>query len=121
MIVLKEKRRLIEMAQFKAAGIILKVYSDDHGTFGNADSPAHAHVFDSSGKKELGIVVLTTKIPQSSAEVQWFRTPNPPEGLAKAIVKFANTPNPIFKKRGGTHPKTLWGLVVKQWFTFHGK
>jgi hypothetical protein len=121
MIVLKEKRRLIEMAQFKAAGIILKVYSDDHGIFGNADSPAHAHVFDSTGKKELGIVVLTSTPPQTPTAVQWFRTPNPSEGLAKAIVKFANTPNPVFKKFGGKYAETLWEVVVQQWFTFHGR
>jgi len=119
MIVLKEKRRLIEMAQFKAAGIILKVYSDDHGIFGNADSPAHAHVFDSTGKKELGIVVLTSTPPQTPTAVQWFRTPNPSEGLAKAIVKFANTPNPKFRKYGGDIPKTLWGCVISQWDNFH--
>ena len=120
MIVLKEKKQpLHEMAQFKAAGRVLKVYSNDHGVFDNADSPAHAHVFDSAGKRELGIVILTRSIPQTTAEIHWFRTPNPPEGLTKAIVKFANTPNPKFRKYGGDIPKTLWGCVISQWDNFH--
>ena len=122
MIILKEKKQpLHEMAQFKAAGIVVKVYSDDRGKFDNKEFPAHAHVFDAAGKKELGIVVLTSTSPQTSTAVQWFRTPNPPEGLAKAIVKFANTPNPVFKKFGGKYAETLWEVVVQQWFTFHGR
>lgn len=119
MIIMTEKRLLNEMAQFRAAGIVLKVYSDDHGTFGNRDSPAHAHVFDSTGKRELGIVVLTKRAPQTPAEVRWFRTPKPSEGLSRAVVKFANTIDPVEKQLGFENPRTLWKIVVRQWFTFH--
>jgi hypothetical protein len=40
-------------------------------------------------------------------------------GLTKAIVRFANTPNPKFRKYGGDIPKTLWGCVISQWDNFH--
>jgi hypothetical protein len=121
MIIVQEKKQpLHEMAQFRAAGIVVKVYSEDHGRFGNSESPAHAHVFDITGKRELGQVVLTSKNPpQTPSEVQWYRTENPTVAMSKAVVQFANTPNPIAKKLGGKQPQTLWEQILNTWFTFH--
>lgn len=120
MIIMTEKHLLNEMAQFRAAGIVVKVYSEDHGRFGNSESPAHAHIFDITGKRELGQVVLTSKNPpQTPSEVQWYRTENPTVAMPKAVVQFANTPNPIAKKLGGKQPQILWEQILNTWFTFH--
>ena len=119
MIIMTEKRLLNEMAQFRAAGIVLKVYSDDHGKFDNKESPAHAHVFDITGNRELGQVVLVTNAPQSPDEVQWYRTENPTVAMSKAIVQFANTIDLVAKRQGRKNPGTLWEKVVDQWNTFH--
>lgn len=123
MIVVQEKKQpLNEMAQFKAAGITVKVYSNDHGAMGNESSPAHTHVFDAAGKKELGAFVLTKKIPKSPADIQWYRTPNPPAGLGNAIVKFANAPNKALQAIETQAEKaTNWNMLIATWITFQGK
>jgi hypothetical protein len=120
MIILKEKKQpLNEIAQFKAAGIVVKVYSDDRGKFDSKEFPAHAHVFDTTGKQELGQIVLTDKRPYIPEEVQWYQTENPSVAMSKAIVQFANTINPVTKKLGQEYISLLWDDVIEQWFIFH--
>jgi hypothetical protein len=53
---------LKEMAQFKGTGITLEVRSDDHGKLGSPGDPAHVHILDSAGNKELAEIIL----PQSN-------------------------------------------------------
>lgn len=121
MIILKEKKQpLNEMAQFKAAGIVVKIYSDDHGALGNINSPAHAHVFDATGKRELGIIILTENPPKSPADIQWYRTPNPPTGLGKAVVKFANMTDSIANQSYKISTATNWETLIHTWRVFYG-
>jgi hypothetical protein len=110
--------RLVEMARFADMGITIEVRSSDHGKLNKKSDPAHVHVFDSSGNIELAQIVLTKEPPQKSSDVQWYRTDNPPDGLGKAIVKFANAPHKISRKIGQNI--TNWGAVLNQWVYFHG-
>jgi hypothetical protein len=108
-----------ESAQFKGAGIIVEVRSNDHGVLGSPGNPARAHVFDSSGKKEIAEIILTKKPPQKPADVFYYQTDKIPDGLSKAIVKFAGTPNPKYKSIGLN--LTNWQAVIAQWVVFHGE
>jgi hypothetical protein len=122
MIILKEKdskpsRTLEEMAQFKGAGITVEVRSNDHGTLGSSGSPAHAHVLDSSGTRELAEIILTKKPPQKPADVFYYRTDKAPDGLSKAIVKFAGMPDQSSKRSGLN--LTNWQAVIYLWNIFH--
>jgi hypothetical protein len=120
MIIIKEKKQpLDEMAQFKGAGITVEVRSNDHGVLGNVRNPAHAHVLDSSGGKEQEEIVITLTLPEKASDVVWYRTPNIPDGLGNAVVKFAELPNAALKKTGVV--STNWQIVVGQWLIFHGK
>jgi hypothetical protein len=113
------QQQLNEIAQFKSAGIVVKIYSDDHGKFGSKEFPAHAYVFDITGKRELGQIVLTDKRPYIPEEVQWYQTENPSVAMSKAIVQFANTINPVTKKLGQEYISLLRDDVIEQWFIFH--
>jgi hypothetical protein len=44
-------------------GIIIEVYSEDHGELGNEGNPAHAHLKNSSGEY-LGKFAITKEPPQ---------------------------------------------------------
>ena len=105
------------MARFKGFGVTLEVRSDDHGKLGNSRSPAHAHVLNNSGK-EVAEIVLSTKQPQSPKDIVWYRTPNPPPGLDKLIVKLANSPNKSMKSIGMA--ESMWQSVIRVWVYFHG-
>jgi hypothetical protein len=110
---------LEEMAQFKGAGIIVEVRSNDHGVLGSPGNPAHAHVLDSSGAKELAEIILTKNPPQKPADVFYYRTDKTPDGLSKAIIKFADMPNQEYKSVGLN--LTNWQAVIAQWVVFHGE
>jgi len=114
--VLNEKSQLLnEMARFRGFGIAIEVRSHDHGKIGNKSSPAHVHILDSSDK-EIAEIVLTIKPPQKSSDIEWYRTPNPPVGLADKIVKLAKTENKAMKKIGVV--ETLWQSILRVWVTF---
>jgi hypothetical protein len=112
--------RLIEMARFSDAGITIEVRSSDHGKLNKANDPAHVHVFDASGSTELAQIILTTELPKKPSDVQWYRTDNPPDGLARSIVKFANAPDKLSKKLNRPYKVTNWDAVINQWTYFHG-
>jgi hypothetical protein len=122
MIIIKDKPKqqvLNEMAQFKAAGIVVEVRSKDHGILGNPSQPAHAHVFDNSGRKELAEIILTKKPPQKADDILYYRTGKIADGLSKAIVKFAGMPNTKSQKAGLN--LTNWQAIIAQWVFFHGE
>jgi hypothetical protein len=108
-----------EMAQFKGAGIIVEVRADDHGVLGSHDGPAHAHIFDSSVRKELAEIILTKKPPQKPSDVFYYRTDNVPDGLSRAVVKFAGMIH-AGSKRAGLN-LTNWQAIIAQWVFFHGE
>jgi hypothetical protein len=112
--------RLVEMARFSDSGITIEIRSSDHGRLDKESDPAHVHVFDSSGNIELAQIVLTKDPPQKTSDVQWYRTSDPPDGLGKAIVKFANAPDKLSKKLNRPYKVTNWDAVVNQWTYFHG-
>jgi hypothetical protein len=58
------------------------------------------------------------KPPEKSADIRWYRTDNPSDGLGKAIVKFAGTLHKPSKKIGRN--VTNWDAVINQWIYFHG-
>jgi hypothetical protein len=123
MIIIKEEKPqntnlpLEEMAQFKGAGIIVEVRSKDHGKLGSPGDPAHAHVFDNSGKQELAEIILTKNPPKKPDEVFYYRTDKIPDGLSRAILKFAGMPNLKYKRVGLN--LTNWEAVIAQWAVFH--
>jgi hypothetical protein len=124
LVILTEKKPapaqpLEEMAQFKGAGIVVEVRSNDHGKLGSPGSPAHAHVLDSSGSKELAEIIITVKPPQKPADVFYYRTDKIPDGLSKTIVKFAGMIRQSSSQIGSK--LTNWQAVVYQWDFFHGK
>jgi hypothetical protein len=124
MIILNEKssnpsQPLEEMAQFKGAGITIEVRSNDHGVLGSPGNPAHAHVLDSSGAKELAEIILTKNPPIKPSDVFYYRTDKVPDGLSRTIVKFANMPNQKYKSIGVS--LSNWQAVIAQWVVFHGK
>jgi hypothetical protein len=117
MIVVKERMNLDEMAQFRGAGIVVEVRSNDYGKLGSKKNPAHAHVFDPSGKQELAQIILSVNPPEKLSDIQWYRTENPPDGLEKKILNFAATKNTKIQKLGVF--ETNWGSVIRQWVYFH--
>jgi hypothetical protein len=124
MIIVKEKEAtplqpLEEMAQFKGAGITVEVRSHDHGILGSPGDPAHVHVFDSSGSKELAEIILTEKPPKKTSDVFYYRTSKIPDGLSRAIVKFARMPDRTSKR--SEMNLTNWQGIIYQWIAFHGK
>ena len=123
MVIIGEKvqksQPLEEMAQFKGAGITVEVRSNDHGVLGSPGNPAHAHVLDSSGTKELAEIILTKNPPQKPADVFYYRTDKVFDELSKSIIKFAELPNSKYKCAGLN--LTNWQAVIAQWIVFHGK
>jgi hypothetical protein len=122
MLILNEKKpnpsqSLEEMAQFKGAGIIVEVRSNDHGKLGSPANPAHAHVFDSSGTKELSEIILTKNPPKKPEDIFYYRTDKIPDGLSKSIIKFAELPNSKYKRAGLN--LTNWQAIIAQWIVFH--
>jgi hypothetical protein len=118
MIAVKERLNLDEMARFIDAGIAIEVRSSDHGMLYKKNDPAHVHIFDISGNTELAQIILTAKPPEKPSDIQWYRTDNPPDGLGKAIVKFAGAFHKPSKKIGRNI--TNWDAVINQWIYFHG-
>jgi hypothetical protein len=124
MVIIKEKTQntvqsLEEMAQFKGAGITVEVRSNDHGVLGSLGNPAHAHILDNSGTMELAEIILTKKPPQKPSDVFYYRTDKIPDGLSKAIVKFASMPDQSSKRSGLN--LTNWQAVIYLWNIFHGE
>jgi hypothetical protein len=122
MIIIKERRPspnrpLEEMAQFKGAGITVEVRSNDHGILGSPGNPAHAHVLDSSGAQEIAEIILTKNPPQKPSDVFYYRTDKIPDGLSKAIIKFAGMPDQSSKRSGLN--LTNWQAVIYLWNIFH--
>jgi hypothetical protein len=101
------------MAQFKGAGITVEVRSNDHGKLGSPGNPAHAHAFDSSGTKKLSETILT----ENPEDISYYRTDKIPDGLSKAIIKFAEMPNLKYKRAGLN--LTNRQTVIAQWIVFH--
>jgi len=110
--------RFSEMAQFKGFGITIEVRSDDHGKLGNKKEPAHAHILDNA-EKELAEVEITRDPPNKGTEIIWYRTPNPPQGLADKIVKLAKSPSKSAKMARIT--ANVWQAIIMQWINFHGE
>jgi hypothetical protein len=123
MVIINEKGKnsmpMLEMARFKGAGITVEVRSNDHGVLGSSGNPAHAHVFDSSGKKELAEIIITRNSPKKPSDVFYYRTDKVPDGLSKAIVEFAGMPDQSSKRSGLN--LTNWQAVIYLWNIFHGK
>jgi hypothetical protein len=106
-----------ERARFKGAGITVEVRANDHGKLESPGNPAHAHILDITGVKELAEIILTKKPPQKPADVFYYRTDKVPDGLSKAIVKFAETPNQKYKSIG--LGLSNWQAVIAQWVVLH--
>jgi hypothetical protein len=118
----KVSRKMIlfnEKVRFEGAGITVEVRSRDRGKLN--DGTAHAHVFDSAGKKQLAEVVLNQEPPQKSSDVVWYRQKKKPvpDGLAQAVVDFAKLPD-TFLKRAGING-TNWRSMLAEWMRFHGE
>ena len=121
MIILKEETQpLVEMAQFKGFGITIEVRSDDHGRFGNKESPAHAHahVIDNQGKKNAQIVLASINPPTKPEDIIWHRTDNPSTSLGLKIIKLVNSKSKSAEKAGRSG--IVWQSIMEQWFNFHG-
>jgi hypothetical protein len=122
MIIIKERipspsQTLEEMARFKGAGITVEVRSNDHGVLGSPGNPAHAHVLDSSGTQEIAEIILTKRPPKKTSDVFYYRTDTVPDGLSKAIVKFADMPDQSSKRSGLN--LTNWQAIIYLWNIFH--
>jgi hypothetical protein len=113
MIIIRERRKLDEMSRIcqksDGYGIVIELYSKDHGKLGDKRSPAHAHLFDTS-LKELGEFEITSIAPKKPADINWYRTGNPPEGYAYRLVKWAND-----SKYGLNN----WAFAIRTWEGFH--
>jgi hypothetical protein len=123
-VIIKEKKSdpvqtLNEMARFRGAGIVIEVRSNDHGTLGSPGNPAHAHVLDSSGNREIAEIILTKNPPQKPEDIFYYRTDKVPDGLSGAIIKFAGMLYPGSKRIGFNH--TNWQALLNSWDYFHGK
>jgi hypothetical protein len=90
-------------------GIIIELYSKDHGEVGNKRQPAHLHLFDTN-KKPLGEFELTIDAPTKPSDIIWYRTNNPPEGYASSIVKWA---------KGSRQGLNNWIYAVLSWADIH--
>ena len=115
MVVFQEKQNLDEMARIcqksDGYGIVVELYSRDHGKIGNPRQPAHAHLLDTN-MNELGEFELTQNAPQKTSDVVWYRTKNPPTIYAANIVKWAQG-----SKRGVNN----WILALLNWESHHPK
>lgn len=114
MIIYKERQTLDEMARVcqksDGYGIVIDIYSNDHGKIGDKQSPAHAHLFNTS-MKEIGTFVLTENPPRKPADVVWYRTDDPPNVYASNILKWS---------RGFTKYKlNNWSFALQVWSSFH--
>jgi hypothetical protein len=114
MIIIKEKQTpLDEMSRVcKKAdgyGIIVDLYSRDHGKIGNRSQPAHAHLFDTNMNPK-GEFEITPSAPQKPSDIVWYRTNNPPTGYAERIVKWAN---------GSRHGVNNWIYALLTWEDNH--
>ena len=112
MIIIKEKQDLNEMARVcqksDGFGIIIEIYSNDHGIIGNQQSPAHAHVFDIN-MNEIGEIVLVKKVPQKPSDIIWYRS-TPPETYTNKVLKWA---------RGSKYSTNNWVVAIRIWEGFH--
>jgi hypothetical protein len=90
-------------------GIVVDIYSRDHGKIGNSQQPAHAHLFDTN-QTPKGEFVITPAPPQKSTDVIWYRTPDPPAGYASKIVKWAS---------GAKYGVNNWLFAIRTWEGFH--
>ena len=114
MIIVKEKMAALdEMARVcqksDGFGVVVEIYSKDHGIIGNKRMPAHAHLFDTSMKK-LGEFEITPDAPRKVSDVVWYRTKNPPEGYALKIVNWA---------KGSKYGVNNWLFAIRTWEGFH--
>ena len=115
MIIVKEKQAVLdEMARVckksDGYGIVVELYSRDHGKIGNSRQPAHAHLFDTN-MQELGEFELTLSIPKKSVDIAWYRTDPPPTGYADKIVKLANA--------NSKYGINNWQHALKTWEDHH--
>ena len=113
MVVFQEKQNLDEMARIcqksDGYGIVVELYSRDHGKIGNPRQPAHAHLLDTN-MNELGEFEITPEAPRNPSDVVWYRTKNPPDGYAAKIVKWA---------RGSKYGLNNWFFAIRTWEGFH--
>jgi hypothetical protein len=107
-----------ESARFNGAGIVVEVRANDRGKLDSPENPAHAHVLDRSGGHELTEIILTRNPPKNPLDVFYYRTDIVPDGLSKAIVKFAGMSYAGTKRTGLN--LTNWQAIVTQWIFFHG-
>lgn len=115
---INEAQSLQEVARFSGFGISLEVRSDDHGKLGNAESPAHIHILDRSGK-EAAQAVLTTTTPKKPADIAWYRTESPPDKLGGSVIKLANSQSKAAQAAGMRG--SVWQYLISLWVTYHGK
>jgi hypothetical protein len=114
MVIIKERQAVLdEMARVcKKAdgyGIVVDIYSRDHGQIGNSGQPAHAHLLDTNMNPK-GEFEITPNVPQKSSDIVWYRTNNPPAGYAERIVKWAN---------GSRHGVNNWIHTLLTWEDNH--
>jgi hypothetical protein len=88
-------------------GIVVEIYSRDHGTIGNPRQPAHAHLFDTNMRPK-GEFVISPGIPQRPSDVVWYRTNNPPAGYAEKIVKWAQGSRSRYGINNWAHALCTW-------------
>ena len=114
--VVVERQSIDEMAtvcqKSDGYGIVVSIYSRDHGKLGDKRSPAHAHVFDTS-MKEIGEFVLTLESPVNSSDIIWYWTEKPPAGYAAKIIKWSRGSN----KFGLNN----WAFAISTWEALHSK
>ena len=116
MLIFREKQPLDEMATVCSKddgyGMILEVYSNDHGVIGNKANPAHAHLKATDGKY-LGKFAITDQPPRSDMYVFDYDKSHliPPE-FKKKLVVWA-------KAKYNRSPVTNWWFLKNIWGTFH--
>lgn len=74
-------------------GIIIEIYSEDHGVLGSKENPAHAHVRSASGEY-LGKFAITIQPPRSAEYVfDVDKKKRIPTTIKSIIVKWGKTRN----------------------------
>jgi hypothetical protein len=117
MIILRESQPLNEMAtacsKRDGYGMIIEVYSEDHGVLGNSSNPAHAHISDTS-KKYLGKFAITRQPPRASRYVFDCDKNMPiPEEYKDKIVEWAKY------RHSKDEDISNWGALKLFWGGLH--
>jgi hypothetical protein len=116
MIIFKEERRLNEMATVcgkrDGYGMIIEVYSEDHGILGDKSNPAHAHLKMTDGRY-LGKFAITAQPPRA----EWYvydcdKSRFIPPEFKEKIVEWAK-----YKYKGQSISN--WAVLKISWNILH--